>query len=137
MERVMSKHNAMDETSALQKVMNGRSRSAAVLLATASLFGLSVGFACPAVASQLPRISTPQVKVNTSVHMNTANVHPVTGTNSNTLKITNAHQFDKNNGNKGKGGNTPSNAGSVGLKIQGIDGESKDTGTRSGSININ
>ena len=62
------------------------------------------------LAAQLPKISTPQV------HVNTGNVHPVTVTNSNALKVTgagpqsskigNAHQFDKNNGTKGKGGNT-------------------------------
>ena len=157
----------MCETSVQEKATGRINCDFFVLLITAFLLAVSVGFARAAVseriesippesvgpqfagaspterdihlASQLPRISTPQVHVNTGVHVNTTNVHPaigvnsnavkIRGTNSQSLKTTSAHQFDKNNGGKGKGGgNTKGGNGGYFLKLDGIEGESMDTG---------
>jgi hypothetical protein len=165
----VAKHNAMRETSDLEKATDGR-RGLSLLLAAVSMLGISVGFAQASIpgraafalaestgphvgvatpaghnirlASQLPKISTPRVHVNVGTHVNTGNVHPVTGANSNTFKfkgansqstrITSAHQLDKNNGGKGKGaGNTKggnTNPGGSLLKLDGVDGESMDSG---------
>ena len=160
----MRKLDEMRETPVLEKSASKMSCSFFVLL-TASLLAVSVGFARAAVpermesacpdsagpqfsragsterdihlASQLPRISTPQIHVNTA-HVNTGSVHPPIGVNSSavkirgahaqSLKLTSAHQFDKNNGGKGKGGNTKGgNGGSFLLKLDGIEGESMDS----------
>jgi hypothetical protein len=132
--------------SALERATKRKSGGLSVLLAATSLLGASVGFvpaamAAPApsappetigvsvgetkpaghtirLASQLPKISTPQVHVNIGTHVNTGNVHPVTSANSNAVKIggansqsiktTNAKQFDKNNNNAGQGNNNTS-----------------------------
>jgi hypothetical protein len=154
MERsAMRKPDRMCETSVREKTAGRMNCNVFVRLATASLFAGSVGFAQAAVperatcaspkslgphlsaaapaernirlASQLPRISTPQVHVSTG-HVATANVHPaigvnssavkIRGANSQSFKITHVHQFDKNNGGKGNF-----------LNLEGIDGESADT----------
>jgi hypothetical protein len=158
-------HNTMRESSVQERAAGGMTSSSCVVLIIASLFVASVGFvqaavagraeyappelagrqfsaAAPAerpiqLASQLPRISTPQLHVNTGMHVNTTNVHPAIGVNSNAVKIkaansqslktTSAHQFDKNNGGKGKGGNTKGASGGYFLKLDGIEGESMDT----------
>lgn len=160
----MRKLDGMRETPAREKSPSKMSRSFFVLL-TASVLAISAGLAraavpertesaCPEsaapqfpragsteidihLASQLPRISTPQIHVNTA-HVNTGSVHPAIGVNSSavkirgahsqSLKMTSAHQFDKNNGGKGKGGNTKGgNGGSYLLKLDGIEGESMDS----------
>lgn len=77
---------------------------------------------------QSPKISTPQIHANVGTHVNTSNVHSTIGVRS-------AHQLDKDNGSKGKGGNIKGgNANSGGLS-QPINGESQDTGHRN-SITI-
>jgi Type VI secretion system effector, Hcp len=125
-ERVMRKRNTMDETRALQNVTGGGNGRVAGLLAAISLLGVSAGFVSTASASQLPKVSTPQVRVNTGVHVNTVNVHPVTGTNSSALKVGSAHQFNPKNGAKGNAA-TPREEQLL-LKLDGIKGESQDDG---------
>lgn len=159
------KPDGMRETPLRQKAADRMNCNVLLLLATAALLAGSVGVAQAALpergacaspesagrhfraaaptginvrlASQLPRISAPQIHVSTA-HVTTGNIHPaigvnsgavkIRGANSRSLKITSAHQFDKNNGGKGKGGNTKGGSGgSFLLKLDGIDGESMDT----------
>jgi hypothetical protein len=96
------------------------------LLAAISLVGVSVGFVGNASASQLPKVSTPQVRVNTGVHVNTVNVHPATGMNSSSLKVGPVHQSNKNNGANGQTATARDDK--LLLKIDGIKGESQDDG---------
>jgi hypothetical protein len=114
------------EAAVLKIATSGRSWRHSALLAVTTLVGASVGFVGAASASQLPKVSTPQVRVNTGVHVNTVNVHSAVSTNSSALKVGTANQFAKNNGGKGKGA-TPRDAQLL-LKLDGIKGESQDDG---------
>jgi hypothetical protein len=77
---------------------------------------------------QPPKISTPQIHANVGTRVNTSNVHSTVGGGS-------AHQLDKDNGSKGKGGNIKGgNANSGGQSLP-IAGESQSTGHRN-SITI-
>jgi hypothetical protein len=111
MECTMSKHGRINQSLALQKGMDRKNGRFAALLATAFLLGISAGLARPAAASEMPKISTPQVRVSTGVHVNTVNAHPAISTRSSGPKITGIHQFDKNNGGKTKGGTGNKGAG--------------------------
>ena len=94
-------------------------------------------------AAQLPKVSVPQVHVNLGTHLrppkiSTPSVHANVGTQVSTgnvhsaIGVRGAHQLDKNNGSKGKGGSTKP---SMLLPIDGVSGESQDTGHRN-SIEI-
>ena len=121
----MNNCGTVHEAAVLKIATSGRSWRHSALLAVTTLVGASVGFVAAASASQLPKVSTPQVRVNTGVHMNTVNVHSAVSTNSSALKVGTVNQFAKNNGAKGKGA-TPRDQSL--LKLDGIKGESQDDG---------
>lgn len=152
------KPEGMCETWVGETTAGGMNGNVFIRLATAFLFAGSAGFAQAAVperaecafpesagpqlsvaapqernihvASQLAKVSTPQVHVNTAHvnagHVPTGSVHPpigvtsnavkIRGANSQSLKVTHVHPFDKNNDGKG-----------YFLKLDGIEGESQDT----------
>jgi hypothetical protein len=113
------------EAAVLKIATSGRGWRHSALLAVTTLVGASVGFVAAASASQLPKVSTPQVRVNTGVHVNPVNVHSAVSTNSSALKVGTVNQFAKNNGAKGKGA-IPRDQSL--LKLDGIKGESQDDG---------
>lgn len=98
-----------------------------VTLAAASLGGHQAGAASLTVRTPTPKVNVhlppPKVTVQTSspkVQLHDLNVTKK-GDRSSPLRT--AHQFDKNNGDKGKGGSTKGGL----LKLDGIEGESQDS----------
>jgi hypothetical protein len=107
----MSGQSRKHKTSVLVGATGRSSRNISMVFASLCLLGISAGLARPAAASDMPKISTPQVRVSTGVHVNTVNAHPAISTSSSGPKITGVHQFDKNNGGKTKGGTGNKGAG--------------------------
>ena len=154
----MGEHGKTHKTSILERTTDNRS-GLSVLLAAASLLGVSVGYAGatpsepvsltpsdssganaaaanPAkpdmrLAEQLPKVSTPQVHVNTGTHVNTTTVHTPSNFGSNSIKLnSSALKIKSPNSLYVKGATSNShkveNANSSFLKLDGIKGESQD-----------
>jgi hypothetical protein len=89
-------------------------------LATVSLSCNQASAATLTVHTNVPavKVHVPPPKVNVHPLSSKVQVHNITVT-----KTASAHQLDKNNGDKGKGGKTKAG---MFLKLDGIEGESKD-----------
>jgi hypothetical protein len=69
--RNMSGQSRKHKAPVLAQAAGRSSRSISAVFASLCLLGISAGFARPAAASEMPKISTPQVRVSTGVHVNT------------------------------------------------------------------
>lgn len=79
-----------------------------------------------AVHTNVPvvKVHVPPPKVTVSPKVQVHNL-TIKGDNSQSLKTTSAQPFDKNNGDKGKGGKTKTSGGLINLN--GVEGESQDS----------